>query len=49
MFLMSRLLIDAIGKGNIQVISDVQRIAGGYEKDGWLPESAHALTRNLFQ
>ena len=46
---MSRLLIDAIRQGNAQVISDVQRIAGAYEKDGWLPESAQALTRNLFQ
>lgn len=48
-FFMSRLLIDAIRQGNAQVISDVQRIAGAYEKDGWLPESAQALTRNLFQ
>ena len=48
-FFMCRLLIDAIRQGNAQVISDVQRIAGAYEKDGWLPESAQALTRNLFQ
>ncbi|KAL9615491.1 MAG: hypothetical protein Q9167_000004, partial [Letrouitia subvulpina] len=31
------------------VISDVQRIAGAYEKEGWLPQSAEALTKNLFQ
>ena len=48
-FFMSRLLFDAIQQGNAQVISDVQRIAGAYEKDGWLPESAQALTRHLFQ
>lgn len=46
---MSRLLIDAIRNGNAQVISDVQRIAGAYEKEDWLPQSAEALTRNLFQ
>ena len=46
---MSRLLIDAIRNGNAQVISDVQRIAGAYEKEDWLPQSAQALTRNLFQ
>ncbi|KAL9098268.1 MAG: hypothetical protein Q9163_006046 [Psora crenata] len=45
---MSRLLIEAIGNGNAQVISDVQRIAGAYEKEDWLPQSAEALTRNLF-
>lgn len=46
---MSRLLMDAIRKGNLQVISDVQRIAGAYENKDWLPQSAEALTRNLFQ
>ena len=46
---MSRLLMDAIRNGNAQVISDVQRIAGAYEKKDWLPQSAEALTRNLFQ
>ena len=46
---MARLLFSAISKGNTQVISDVQRIAGAYEDDGWLPQSAQALTRNLFQ
>lgn len=46
---MARLLFSAINKGNKQVISDVQRIAGAYENDGWLPKSAQALTRNLFQ
>ncbi len=46
---MSRLLIDGIRNGNAQVISDVQRIAGAYEKEDWLPQSAQALTRNLFQ
>ncbi|KAK0515479.1 hypothetical protein JMJ35_001513 [Cladonia borealis] len=45
---LSRLLIDAIRDGNPQVISDVQRIAGAYEKEGWLPQSTQALTRNLF-
>ena len=46
---MSRLLIEAIRNGNAQVISDVQRIAGAYEKEDWLPQSAQALTKNLFQ
>ena len=46
---MSRLLMDAIRNGNLQVISDVQRIAGPYEKEDWLPQSAEDLTRNLFQ
>ena len=46
---MSRLLIQAIRNGNAQVISDVQRIAGAYEKEDWLPQSAQALTKNLFQ
>ncbi|KAL9040150.1 MAG: hypothetical protein Q9214_004599, partial [Letrouitia sp. 1 TL-2023] len=45
---MSRLLIDEIRNGNAQVISDVQRIAGAYEKENWLPQSANALTKNLF-
>ncbi|KAI4212836.1 MAG: hypothetical protein LQ351_004539 [Letrouitia transgressa] len=43
-----RLLIDGIKNGNAQVISDVQRIAGAYEKEGWLPQNANVLTRNLF-
>ena len=46
---MSRLLMEAIRNGNAQVISDVQRIAGAYEKEDWLPQSAPALTKNLFQ
>ena len=46
---MSRLLIEAIRNGNAQVIRDVQRIAGAYEKEDWLPQSAQALTKNLFQ
>ena len=46
---MSRLLINAIRDGNAQVISDVQRIAGAYEKEGWLPQSTQALAKNLFQ
>ena len=46
---MSRLLIQAIRNGDAQVISDVQRIAGAYEKEDWLPQSAQALTKNLFQ
>lgn len=31
------------------LLSDVQQIAGAYEKEDWLPQSAEALTSNLFQ
>lgn len=41
-----RLLVDAVKKGNRQVISDIQRVTG---RDGYLPESHQALTGELFQ
>ena len=46
-FFMCRILVDDIRQGDAQVISDVQRIAGAYEKDGWLPQSPQALMHNL--
>ena len=46
---MCHLLMDAIHRGDVQVISDIQLIAGAYEEEGWLPDSAQALMRNLLQ
>ena len=46
-FYMCQILMDAIRRGDGQVISDVQRIAGAYEEEGWLPDSPQALMRNL--
>ena len=46
---MCHLLMDAIRRVEVQLISDIQRIAGAYEEEGWLPDSAQALMRNLLQ
>lgn len=47
-FSMCTLVIQAIKDGNEQVIEDVKRIAGPYEKDGWLPSSAQDLCNKIF-
>ncbi|KAH8598443.1 hypothetical protein B0O99DRAFT_650308 [Bisporella sp. PMI_857] len=47
-FSMCTLVIQAIKGGNKQVIADVKRIAGPYEKDGWLPSSAQDLCNKIF-
>lgn len=45
---MCSLVIQAIKDGNEQVIKDVKRIAGPYEKLGWLPTTAQELCGNIF-
>ena len=45
---MCRIVLQAIKCDNEQVISDVKRIAGAYEKDGWLPKTPQQLCRNIF-
>ncbi|EEP78065.1 glutamine-dependent NAD(+) synthetase synthase [glutamine-hydrolyzing]) [Uncinocarpus reesii 1704] len=47
-FSMCRLVIEAIENGNDQVIADVKRIAGVYEKEGWLPKTPQELSHNIF-
>ena len=45
---MCRIVMQAVTDSNEQVISDVKRIAGPYEKEGWLPETAQELCNKLF-
>ncbi|KAL8741210.1 MAG: hypothetical protein Q9190_006157 [Brigantiaea leucoxantha] len=47
-FSMCRIVMQAVRDSNEQVISDVKRIAGPYEKEGWLPETAQELCNKLF-
>lgn len=47
-FSMCRLIIKAIEDGNKQVIADVQRIAGAYEAEGWLPKTPQEINYRLF-
>ncbi|EER26915.1 glutamine-dependent NAD(+) synthetase [Coccidioides posadasii str. Silveira] len=47
-FSMCRLVIEAIERGNQQVVTDVKRIAGVYEKEGWLPKTPQELCYNIF-
>lgn len=47
-FSMCRIVVQAIENGNEQVIADVKRIAGPYEKEGWLPKTPQELCQNLF-
>lgn len=47
-FSMCRIVMQAVEDGNEQVIQDVKRIAGGYEKEGWMPKSAQDLCHNTF-
>lgn len=42
-FSMCRIVVGEISKGNESVISDVQRIAGPYVKQGWLPRTPQEL------
>ena len=42
-FSMCRIVVGEIRKGNETVISDVQRIAGPYEGEGWLPKTPQEL------
>jgi NAD+ synthase (glutamine-hydrolysing) len=44
---MSLEICKALEEGNEQVKADVQRIAGAYEKEGWLPKTPHELTGRL--
>jgi NAD+ synthase (glutamine-hydrolysing) len=44
---MSLEICKALEQGNEQVIADVQRIAGVYEKEGWLPKTPQELTSRL--
>lgn len=45
---MCRIVMQAVKDGNEQVIRDVKRIAGGYEKEDWMPKSAQDLCHNTF-
>ena len=47
-FSMCRIVTDAVKGGNKQVISDVQRIAGVYKEEGWLPKTPQELCHNIF-
>ena len=47
-FSMCRLVLQAMKAGNKQVMADVQRIAGQYESDGWLPKTPQELCHNIF-
>ncbi|KAF2493497.1 glutamine-dependent NAD(+) synthetase with GAT domain-containing protein [Lophium mytilinum] len=47
-FSMCRIVIEAIKAGNAQVIADVQRIAGAFEDEGWLPQTPEELCKNIF-
>lgn len=40
--------MQAVKAGNKQVAQDVQRIAGAYEKEDWLPETPQQLCHNRF-
>ena len=40
--------MQAVKEKNQQVIEDVQRIAGVYEKEGWLPKTPQELCHNIF-
>ena len=40
--------MQAVEAGNEQVIQDVKRIAGAYEKEGWMPKNAQDLCHNTF-
>jgi NAD+ synthase (glutamine-hydrolysing) len=44
---MSVQICKALDQGNEQVKADVQRIAGVYEAEGWLPKSPQELTSRL--
>jgi NH3-dependent NAD+ synthetase len=46
-FSMSLEICKALEEGNEQVKADVQRIAGAYEKEGWLPKTPQELTGRL--
>lgn len=46
-FSMARECMKAIAQGNEQVKADVQRIAGAYEEEGWLPKTPQELTERL--
>ncbi len=45
---MCRIVMQAVKNGNEQVITDVRRIAGAYEKEGWMPETPQELCHNIF-
>ncbi|WEW54696.1 glutamine-dependent NAD(+) synthetase [Emydomyces testavorans] len=47
-FSMCRLVVEAIENGNQQVIADVRRIAGVFEKESWLPKTPQELCYNIF-
>lgn len=47
-FSMCRIVMKAVADGNTQVVADVQRIAGAYESEGWLPKTAQELCHNIF-
>ena len=44
---MCLIVTQAVNDGNQQVIEDVQRIAGVYEKKGWLAKTPQELYHNL--
>ena len=48
-FSMCREVMKALDQGNEQVKADVQRIAGAYESEGWLPKTAQELNANLLE
>jgi NAD+ synthase (glutamine-hydrolysing) len=47
-FSMCRIVMQAVKDGNEQVIMDVKRIAGAYEKEGWMPKTPEELCNNIF-
>ncbi|KAF2874616.1 NAD+ synthetase [Massariosphaeria phaeospora] len=46
-FSMCRLVMEALEEGNAQVKTDVQRIAGAYESEGWLPKTPQELCNRI--
>ncbi len=46
-FSMCRMVMDALEAGNEQVKADVQRIAGAYGPEGWLPQSPQELCNRI--
>ncbi|KAF2193783.1 putative glutamine-dependent NAD(+) synthetase [Zopfia rhizophila CBS 207.26] len=47
-FSMCRIVMDALKEGNAQVNADVQRVAGAYEAEGWLPKTPQELCNRIF-
>ncbi|KAF1997363.1 glutamine-dependent NAD(+) synthetase with GAT domain-containing protein [Amniculicola lignicola CBS 123094] len=46
-FSMCRIVMAALKEGNAEVKADVQRIAGAYEAEGWVPATAQELCNRI--